>query len=111
MPPAGPLGPAFRPPLELTVESLSRTLRLADAQATRPNGESAWYDSRALEPAWQLLPGGPEAEYQDECWQYMGSRWNGRTAFHSFRHRCHPSTNDRLVVWVAEDDAGARLLA
>lgn len=35
-----------------------------------------------------------------EAWQYMGSEKRLRGWEHSFRHRDHPSTNERVYVWV-----------
>ena len=37
----------------------------------------------------------------EEAWQYMGSHRNGLKTLHSFRHRNHPSTNDRVNLTVA----------
>jgi len=39
-------------------------------------------------------------ENQGEVWQYMGSsQYN-----HTFRHRCHPSINDRMYHHVPASD-------
>lgn len=31
-----------------------------------------------------------------EAWQYMGTERHGRMWLHTFRHRCHPRTGDRV---------------
>lgn len=33
-----------------------------------------------------------------ECWQYMGTAFTARGWEHQFRHRCHPSTNERVYL-------------
>jgi hypothetical protein len=75
-------------------------------------GVPVWYDHRALEPAWRLLPGGPDAidPCSGESWQYQGSRFDGRTAYHNFRHRWHPTLERRVYLWIAEDDTSARIV-
>lgn len=56
-------------------------------------------DSQELERAYSELPGGKVAfnSGASEVWHYLGT---GRTAegtfVHSFRHRCHPFTNQRM---------------
>jgi hypothetical protein len=71
-----------------------------------PEGESRWYDHATLAPCWAQLPGGPVAEYQGECWQYMGSVWGGQAAYHSFRHRAHPAYGDRIYAWFEDSERG-----
>ena len=39
------------------------------------------------------------AYYKGECWQYMGTGVKG----HCFRHRFHPNTMKREVVWIPID--------
>jgi hypothetical protein len=41
--------------------------------------------------------GDPVQRNDGECWQYMGSVWKSEW-LHTFRHRCHPSTDDRICV-------------
>lgn len=61
----------------------------------------AWAESESpeLDRAYNELPGGPFAFHSRalEQWHYLGT---GRTAegtyVHSFRHRCHPYTNERM---------------
>jgi hypothetical protein len=38
---------------------------------------------------------------QCEVWQYMGSKVQGSDFIHTFRHRCHPKTNDREYRHIA----------
>lgn len=59
------------------------------------------------ENIWQMLPGGPEAKYHGEVWQYMGT--DDRFGHH-FRHRNHPDYKDRMIVFVKETDIGAKLI-
>lgn len=68
---------------------------------------TVYYDSKALELAWQQLPGGPDLECPGcgERWQYMGSTlYPDGSADHSFRHRHHPATNRREYVQVPDSD-------
>jgi hypothetical protein len=68
---------------------------------------AVFYESKALESAWQLLPGGPDCENHNEVWQYMGSTYLGDgAAVHTFRHRWHPSTDQRMYVKIREDERG-----
>lgn len=61
----------------------------------------AWCDSESpeLARAYEELPGGGIAFHSGaaEQWHYLGT---GRTAegtfIHTFRHRCHPYTNERM---------------
>jgi hypothetical protein len=48
----------------------------------------------------------PMVAFNDgEVWQYMGSHRNGLKTLHTFRHRYHPSTNERknLTVEASKD--------
>jgi hypothetical protein len=69
--------------------------------------EIAWLRTRSREwnAAWNELAAvsGDEdktAEHprSGECWQYMGSWFVGRRWQHTFRHRQHPQTGDRLYL-------------
>lgn len=54
--------------------------------------------------AWRIaVPGVDKAELNNnEVWQYMSSSKNDTGDWeHTFRHRCHPRTNDRLYRHVA----------
>jgi len=51
------------------------------------------------EAAWQTLPGGPEARDPEtgEAWQYMGPEQTEHgTLVYCFRHRNHPSYQQRI---------------
>ena len=51
------------------------------------------------------LVGDFEAEHDGEAWQYMGTvHVPHAKPVHEFRHRCHPATNDRVLLRF--DDAG-----
>ncbi len=54
-------------------------------------------ENKELKYAWSQLED-PVMENDGECWQYMGSSDNGDGWKHTFRHRSHPATNDRVIV-------------
>lgn len=45
-----------------------------------------------------------EAFNDGEAWQYMGTYKQGPRAVHEFRHRNHPSNNDRVNLKVSASD-------
>lgn len=47
------------------------------------------------------LEGDCECLNQGEVWQYMESKIEGSDCLHTFRHRCHPKTNDREYRHIA----------
>ncbi len=51
------------------------------------------------------LPEPTYAQNQGEGWQYMGSFRNESIAVHNFRHRSHPTTNERvsLTLFASKD--------
>ncbi|AFY74749.1 hypothetical protein Syn7502_02811 [Synechococcus sp. PCC 7502] len=61
-----------------------------------------WVDQIEMPNLWEIiwsrlvdLEGESECLNNGEVWQYMGSKIEGSDYVHTFRHRCHPTTNDR----------------
>lgn len=44
--------------------------------------------------------GDPICDHNGECWQYLSST----ARYHQFRHRCHPSTNERMMLQIDRTD-------
>lgn len=42
-----------------------------------------------------IMEGDLECLYNGEVWQYMGSKVEDCKFVHTFRHRCHPKSNER----------------
>ncbi len=69
-----------------------------------------------LESAWGWLRarwGDVSEEHEGERWQYMGTELRADGWEHVFRHRCHPSTGERVYwrcaassAWVKRDARG-----
>lgn len=63
-------------------------------------------DAPEIMGAWSRLArmevnnGDPVCDNNGACWQYVSST----TKHHQFRHRCHPSTNERMMLHIDRTD-------
>lgn len=61
-----------------------------------------------VDQAWEVLAkksinnNDPVCYHEGECWQYMGSP-HEKEKF-TFRHRCHPITNQREHIHILKDE-------